>query len=305
MMSENPAPSDTDKSVQHQPSETAMATATMRAIAAHDEREEIRGADNLAELFLSEDRLTTVKDPVVRQWVLKNKTAPGAYEFMIARTAFFDHAVKDALLHHLPQLVLLGAGYDSRSYRFKDLAETTHIFELDAAPTQQRKQEILERAGIPMPPRLTFVPIDFSTDDLVQTLTQNGFSSTERVLFIWEGVTYYLTAEAVDNTLAAVRSISAAGNEICFDYASLSSEALSEERAKVLREHMRTKHSNELTRFGIPYGTLDQFLGERGYQIIENLDASEMEAKYLTLRDGSVAGKVATLFSLVRAAISG
>jgi methyltransferase (TIGR00027 family) len=277
----------------------------MRAIAAHDEREEIRGADNLAELFISEDRLTTVKDPVVRQWVLKNKTAPGAYEFMIARTAFFDHVVVEALLHRLPQLVLLGAGYDSRPYRFKELVEDTHIFELDAAPTQQRKQEILERAGIPMPPHLTFVPIDFSADDLAQALTRNGFSSAERTLFIWEGVTYYLTAQAVDHTLAAVKSISATGSEICFDYASLSPEALGEQGARVLREHMKSRHADEPIRFGIPYGTLGQFLGERGYQVVENLAASEMEARYLLLRDGSSAGKVATLFSLVRAAISG
>jgi methyltransferase (TIGR00027 family) len=305
MMSENSAPDDANKSVQRQPSETAMATATMRAIAAHDEREEIRGADNLAELFLNEDRLAPLKDPATRQWVLKNRTAPGAYEFMIARTAFFDHVFKKALLHHLPQLVLLGAGYDSRPYRFRELAQGTHIFELDAAPTQHRKQEILERAGISMPPHLTFVPIDFSTDDLAEALTKNGFSSTGRALFIWEGVTYYLTAEAVDHTLAAVKAVSATGSEICFDYASLSPEALREEGAKVLREHMRTRHSNEPTRFGIPYGTLGQFLGERGYQIVENLDASEMENRYLTLRDGSVAGEVPALFSLVRAAISG
>ena len=206
-------------------------------------------------------------------------------------------------IHRLPQLVLLGAGYDSRPYRFRELAEDTHIFELDAAPTQQRKREILERAGIPMPPHLTFIPIDFSTDDLAAALTRNGFSSTERTLFIWEGVTYYLTAEAVDNTLAAVKAASAAGSEICFDYASLSPEALSEKGAKLLREHMKSRHADEPTRFGIPYGTLGQFLGGRGYQIVENLDASEMEARYLTLRDGSTAGKVPALFSLVHAKI--
>jgi methyltransferase (TIGR00027 family) len=156
-----------------------------------------------------------------------------------------------------------------------------------------------------MPPQLTFVPIDFNADDLAQMLFQNGFFSTERALFIWEGVTYYLTVEAVDHTLAAVKAVSAAGSDICFDHASLLPEALSEEGARVLREHMRTKHSNEPTRFGIPYGTLNQFLVERGYQIVENLNASEMENRYLTLRDGSVAGKVPNLFPLVRAAISG
>ena len=97
-----------------------------------------------------------------------------------------------------------------------------------------------------------------------------------------------------------MKSVSAAGSEICFDYASLSPEALGEEGAKVLREHMKSRHANEPTRFGIPYGTLGQFLEKRGYQIVENLDASEMEARYLTLHDGSTAGRVPALFSLVR-----
>ena len=97
------------RSIQDAPSETAMATATMRALAAHDERDEIRGADDLAELFLTEDRKAPLKDPTVRRWVMKNKIAPGAYEFMIARTAFFDHVVRDALAQHVPQIVFLGA----------------------------------------------------------------------------------------------------------------------------------------------------------------------------------------------------
>ena len=89
---------DTSKRlVEHQPSETAMANATMRALAAHDEREEVRGSDYLAELFLNEDRKSPLKDPAVREWVMKNKIAPGAYEFMIARTAFFDHVVEQTL----------------------------------------------------------------------------------------------------------------------------------------------------------------------------------------------------------------
>jgi hypothetical protein len=53
----------TKRSVEHQPSETALTTATMRALAAHDEREEIRGSDYLAEiLFLPEQRKAPLKD---------------------------------------------------------------------------------------------------------------------------------------------------------------------------------------------------------------------------------------------------
>ena len=66
---------------------------------------------------------------------MKNKIAPGAYEFMIARTAFFDRIVEQALKVNIGQLVLLGAGYDSRPYRFGKFIQDTKIFELDAKPT--------------------------------------------------------------------------------------------------------------------------------------------------------------------------
>lgn len=291
------------RSVANQPSETAMATAMLRALAAHDECEEIKGPDYLAENFLTEDRRAPLNDPAKRKWVLQNKVSPGAYEFMIARTAFFDHVVREALEANLPQIVFLGAGYDTRPYRFKDLARDTRIFELDAAPTQLRKREILEQTATPMPAKIKFLPIDFSHDDLQAVLLAAGFSTAAPALFIWEGVTYYLTAEAVDATLAAVRSLSAGGGSICFDYTALSSDAISEERARKLREHLRSNHPGEPAKFGIPSGRLEAFLNERGYRLIKCVNSTEMEARYLTLQDGSVLGKVAALFALVHASV--
>jgi methyltransferase (TIGR00027 family) len=275
----------------------------MRALAAHDEREEIRGSDYLAEVFLTEDRKTSLKDLAVRQWVMKNKVTPGAYEFMIARTAFFDHVVRDGLLQNIPQIVLLGAGYDSRPYRFKELVKETRIFELDARPTQLHKKEVLEQAGIPLPAHLVFVPIDFNRENLKDVLPTAGFSRDQRAPFVWEGVTYYLSAKVVGDTLGAIRDISCAGSSVCFDYASLSAEALSEEGVKKLREHMKSQYAAEPTKFGIPQGKLGAFLAERGYVIIEHLSPSEMETRYLTLRNSSTVGKVPALFSLVHVAL--
>jgi methyltransferase (TIGR00027 family) len=297
-----PVEPDTNKrSVEHQASETAMATATMRALAAYDEREEIRGRDSLAEIFLTEDRKRPLKDPATRAWVMKNKLTPGAYEFMLARTAFFDHIVELALRDNLPQIVFLGAGYDSRPYRFQDLIQATRIFELDAQPTQQRKQELLHQASIPIPEHLAFVPINFNTDDLQEVLVRAGYNRNQKTLFVWEGVTYYLSPQAVDDILSFIRSNSPLGSSICFDYAALSPEALSEDSAKKLRERLKSDHPAEPTRFGIREGELESFLSERGYHIIEHLTPQEMEQKYLTLRDGSSAGMLPALFRLVHA----
>ncbi len=288
-----------------QPSETAIATAFVRALAARDEREEIRGPDTMAEIFLPEETKRPLTDPAARTWVLRNRLTPGTYEFMIARTAFFDRIVAEALRDNVAQVVFLGAGYDSRPYRFAPLIRDTRLFELDTRPTQQRKQELLRQAGIPLPKQLTFAPIDFDDDDLKDTLVRAGFTPGRRTVYVWEGVTYYLSAEVVDDTLGFIRENSAPGSAVAFDYASLSRQALSDGSVQQLREHMRSQYTSEPTRFGIREGELEGFLAQRGYEIVEHLTPAEIERKYLVRRDGSPAGKVPALLCLVHAALAG
>jgi methyltransferase (TIGR00027 family) len=294
---------DKTRSIETEPSETAMATATLRALGALDERLEIRCPDYLAELFLSEQHQAPLKDRNLRLWVLKNKVAPGMYEFMLARTAFFDQVVEAALSANLPQIVILGAGYDSRAYRFKDLFQDTRLYELDAPPTQGRKREILRQAGVPLPEHLLFVPVNFNTDDLEDVLTRAGFSPDQQTLFIWEGVTYYLSAEIVDSMLKTIHALAPVGSSLCFDYAALSRQTLDETGVKKLREIMKDRHAGEPTRFGIPQGLIEPYLAERGYQIKEHLTQVEMEHRYLTLNDGSSAGKPPALMCFVYAMV--
>ena len=281
---------------------TALGTAFLRALAAHDPRPERRGPDDLAEIFLDDAQRRAVGDAALRASAMANQLSPGAYEFMVARTAFFDGLVAQALRDGVPQAVWLGAGYDSRPYRFRHLLRGTRVFELDAAPTQQRKQACLSRAGIPVPDLVRFVPIDFESDDLGQTLRAAGFDSGQQALFVWEGVTYYLSPGAVDKLLGAVRSLAPAGSTLCFDYAALSDQALTGGDVKDLRQRMKTQYATEKTRFGIRAGQIETFLAERGYIIVEHLTAAEMTARYLTV-DGQSDGQVARLFCLAHAAI--
>jgi methyltransferase (TIGR00027 family) len=255
-------------------------------------------------LFLTEEQKAPLRDARVRAWVMKNKITPGAYEFMVARTAFFDAMVQEALGQGVPQLVFLGAGYDSRPYRFAQLLGGTRVYELDAAPTQRRKREMLEHAGVTVPVNVQFIPIDFDNDDLQQTLQRAGFAREKIALFLWEGVTYYLSRETVDRTLAAVKSVSAPGSCLAFDFASLSPDTLSEDAIKKLREQMSASRPAEPTRFGIPQGRVEPFLSARGFRIQELIDHEEMEARYLTLPDGSRIGKVPALFNLLVARAS-
>ena len=297
-------PTTNAQSVEFQPSETAMATALLRALATYDERVEIRGRDHLAYLFLSEERARALQDPARRKWVTQTKTKPGMYEFMVARTAFFDQTVEQGLQESIPQIVFLGAGYDTRPYRFQDQIKNARIFELDALPTQARKQEILRQANVPTPAQVTYVPINFNTDKLRDVLLQAGFRAGQPTLFVWEGVTYYLPAQSVDETLRAIKSIAPVGSSVCFDYAALPLRTLSDDTARRARGSMIREYPGEPTRFGIPAGTIEPFLAARGYMVKEHLAPNEMELKYLTLRDGSTAGKLPELLCLVHAVVS-
>ncbi|EGW39309.1 SAM-dependent methyltransferase [Desulfosporosinus sp. OT] len=277
-----------DRSVENQPSETANGVTFCRALAARDEREEFRGPDYLAEIFLTEDGKRPLKDRASREWVINNLITPERYGYLIARTAYIDDIFKQSLRENIPQIVFLGAGYDTRSYRLKELIKETRIFELDIQTTQQRKKEKLNQSNISIPEQLTFVSINFKSDVLEKVLFKAGFDKNKKALFIWEGVMYYLPAEAVNNTLKFVKLNSPVGSTICFDY-------LTAERQSV--------NAGEPFLFWIEEERIESFLSERGYKIMERLTSKDMESKYLSVRNGSVVGKVIPHFSFVHASV--
>ncbi|NPU84453.1 MAG: SAM-dependent methyltransferase [Syntrophaceae bacterium] len=304
-MSRHAEPNQIVKTVDHEPSETAMGAAFLRAMSAVDRRIGIRGPDSLAKLFLPESRRIILDDPALRGWVIRNAVSPGMYEFMIARTAFFDDMFKQALAAGVPQIVFLGAGYDSRSCRFRDFLGDVRIFELDMPETQRHKQELLNTAGVPIPEQLTFVPIDFRTGGIGSKLRKAGFDAGRETLFVWEGVTYYLPPRVVGDTLKVIKTSSSAGSSVCFDYASHSIEKLEQDRVMRLRETMKMNYPGEPTCFSLRDGEIEAFLSKRGFRILEHLTSEEMEARYLNLPDRSLAGVIPGVFCFVHAAFPG
>lgn len=284
-------------SIEFEPSRTARAAATLRALAANDES--IKGPDSLAELFLPEDLRGVLKDPVARDLAFSNRIIPGMYEFMIARTAFFDEIVEKAFLNEMPQVVFLGAGYDSRSYRFSKLLVSTRIFELDAGPTQLRKREVLKEAGIKIPRQVAYVPVNFISEDFIEVLGPAGFNSGSRTLFVWEGVTYYLDRQVIDHTLKTIKSNTPAGSSVCFDYASVRPGPPGEKAAGNLRETFKSRYSSEPVKFALKQGAIGPFLSSRGFQLLKHLNSDEMEKMYLPV--SRPIGNVPDIFCLVHA----
>jgi methyltransferase (TIGR00027 family) len=111
---------------------------------------------------------------------------------------------------------ILGAGLDSYGYR-QPLPGGPRVFEVDPPATQRWKRHLLSAAGIDIPPTVTYVPVDFETDNLADCLVHSGFDPALPTLVSWLGVTMYLTEQAIADTLAIVGGF-ARGTEIVLDH---------------------------------------------------------------------------------------
>lgn len=287
--------------LQERTSDSAMTVTFCRAISAAEIREEIKGPDYLAEIFLNEESKKPLKDPAARDWVLKNILTGGAYEYFIARTAYIDNIFVDLLKENIPQIVLLGAGYDTRTFRFCKYIKDTKIFELDSSPTQQRKIRLLKENKVQIPEALSFIPINFDTDSLSDKLEAAGYSAHKKTFFIWEGVTYYLSNEGVYNTFNFIKNNSPSGSLLFFDYMLYSQERHKRPEIKDALERMKRTYTAEAVRFMVDEGNIASLLNRYGLAIKDEVSTEQMEKRYLTLRDGTLSGRIIDLFSFILA----
>ena len=142
----------------------------------------------------------------------------GLTQHVALRTRAIDDALREGVARGAAQLVLLGAGLDSRGERLSELAGA-RVFEVDHPSTHRFKAERLLRAGArPRAREIARVAIDFERDTLHDVLRAAGFDPAARSFWIWEGVTAYLTPEATFATLRAVGELSAPGSRLAVTY---------------------------------------------------------------------------------------
>jgi methyltransferase (TIGR00027 family) len=295
----------TNNGVEQKPSETALFAALRRAIANKDYQNEKFGPDHLADLFLPVHFRFFLRFKKIRANTKDrlNGFLPGLNEYMIARTAYFDRLFVEALKERTPQIVLLGAGYDSRAYRFANLNQGTRIFELDIAPTQNQKVKCLQRARIDIPEEVKLVPINFNIESLEEVLEKAGYRAQDKTLFIWEGVSYYLDAESVDATLAFVSQAAHPESLIAFDYTiSLTEHNMGDYYgAKAFAQTMKEHHGDEELTFSLDEGAVESFLSGRDLELVDHLDNKEIERRFLTDENSALIGQMTGHFRFVLA----
>jgi methyltransferase (TIGR00027 family) len=230
---------------------------------------------------------------------------PGIYEYVLARTKVMDAAFLEALDARFPQIVLLGAGFDTRALRFTNRNRGTKIFELDVATTQQAKIDVLRRKKIHLPAELIFAPIDFDKEEIFDALSKVGYQAGQKNLFLWEGVTMYLSAQAVDSTLNFIHSHAAPGSRVAFDY--IYASVLRRENRYYGEQGIfeRVASTGEGWTFGLEDGAIKSFLAERGFEVVAHYTPPKLETLYLTAEDGTLYGRVNGTHCIVIASVNG
>lgn len=207
------------------PSRTSIMVAAARAFGSREPDETVRNPDTLADRLIGDEELALiVGHPLSKglkqdyQEASQDYAIVGLAWMMLIRTRFIDDALVRAVGNGATQIVILGAGFDTRAHRFRDLLKDCLVIEVDAAPTQNHKRRRIASVEADDPPNLTYLTIDFTTDDLGEALRAAGLRSTEKTFYIWEGVIMYLSEENIRKTLGIIASHSAPGSSVVLDY---------------------------------------------------------------------------------------
>ena len=123
------------KRIEAKTSLTAAWICFCRAISALERNECYHSDDRIALTLLPGFWRLLLRIPYAGRLLLRIFTARGIYEYVIARTKYIDAVFREALAERFSQILLFGAGFDTRALRFQSEAGQTTIYELDAPVT--------------------------------------------------------------------------------------------------------------------------------------------------------------------------
>jgi methyltransferase (TIGR00027 family) len=212
---------------------------------------------------------------------LAERFSPGLVTWVLCRHRYIDDCLRRALRENVGQVVLLGAGYDTRGYRLAREIGPRPVFEVDHPATSRRKARIVGRHKSELPSAdVRAVEVDFQEDSLTERLREAGFRPGLRTFFVWEGVSMYLTRDAVKKTLGELRDLSAPRSEVALDLWHFPEGS----------DFMATAHRlsasaldliGEPVTFGIHPEDAQPFLEGLGFRVIEIADSALLKSRYV------------------------
>ena len=279
------------------PSRTAILTAAARAFGSREPDASVRNPDWVADRLIGPAELALISEhPISRalgQDFSEASHDPDVFGFawmMLVRTRFIDERLEHAVRNGATQVVILGAGFDSRAHRFAELLEGRRIIEIDYGATQEYKKARLAAALGKVPDHVTYAPIDFTAEKLAGVLRQAGHRPTEKTFYICEGVSMYVPEDGMRETLRTVAALSAPGSSMLLEYMNRSGIEFSKNYPiGVVKNAIDW---GEPFVFGVPDGQDREFFRESGLELGEVLKMGSAESvkRYATCADGTLYG---------------
>jgi methyltransferase (TIGR00027 family) len=272
-----------------QPSRTALGAAGLRA--AHQVLD--GGAvfkDPLALRILGADAEALVREAEMETDLFRQRLR----WFIAARSRIAEDALAAAVQRGARQVVVLGAGLDTTAYRALP-SQDLRIFEVDHPATQTWKRERLAEADIPLPPALSFVPLDFERNTLPEGLAAAEFDPAQQTFFSWLGVVPYLSDDAIFSTLGFVARLPG-GAHVVFDYVN-PPDSMTEPGRRAMHETLiaRVAAVGEQLRTHFDSDALQARLKALGFRDLEDLGWPEIAARFIPGRPASSGGSAHVL----------
>jgi len=212
----------------------------------------------------------------------------GAISSGIARTKYIDDLLETTVKEGCKQLIILGAGFDTRSIRLDSLKKII-IIEIDHPDTSNFKKKIYRSSIGALPGNVSFQQADFNKQTLHEITEVANINYSLPTTIIWEGVTNYLTQEAIDTTFDFTRKFGSPFNMI-FTY--VEKEVLNNPQnfkgTKQLFENL--KKNEEQWTFGFDPNELSSYLKRFDLTLTEDLNATGYRNLYMPDRQGILEG---------------
>lgn len=224
-------------------------------------------------------RIPPIRDLVSR--IIQNKI-PGAFSSGIARTKYIDDLVQYSINNGVKQIIILGAGFDTRGLRLGFL-RSVPVIEIDHPNTATIKVNILRNRLGKLPDNIVYHQLDFNKESLDDLASWNPIDFSKPTTIIWEGVTNYLTASAVESTFRFVSRFTA-GSYIIFTYVH-----------RMVLDHPQSFYGaekllidleklEERWTFGFRPEELKAYLNKYNLALLEDMGATEYRQRYLPER---------------------
>lgn len=226
---------------------------------------------------------------------------PGLGNSIRARVRYFDDLVENCAISGCTQFVFLGAGYDTRALRIKELQSEITIFEVDHQETQcYKKEKIIEFYG-KLPENVRYVPVDLETQKLKDSLFSSGYCDYKKTLFVLEGLSMYLPPEIIYDIFSFISSSTRTGSKMIFDYypESVINGTNPDEIAKNITSF--TRMMGEPLKFGIPDNQEIDFLCQWKFANPRIITSEEYKKMYFNGKCGD--RNVCNLLSFVEVTI--